>query len=276
MQSKKPIRIVITVILLLATVTMVLPLLWMISSSMKPEADVFKFPIEWIPKRLNVIENYTKVFSGEFKFLASFFNSFKISISVTILQLIIASMGAFAFSKLEFKFKKTIFSLMIATMMIPEQVTLVPRFVIIKQLNLMDSHLGLILMSAFSVYGVFLLTQNMKSIPDTIIEACKIDGAGYLRIFAQIVVPLAQPALVTLGILRFIWTWNDYQNPLIFINTKTLYTVQLSMAQFSSQTGVMYSLLMAASVVSTIPLIIIFIFGQNVIIDGISAGAVKG
>lgn len=142
--------------------------------------------------------------------------------------------------------------------------------------GLLNSHTGLVLLLAFSVYGVFLLRQNMIAIPDALIEAAKIDGAGYARIFWQIVLPMSKPALATLAILRFIWTWNDFQNPLIFLQSKSLFTLQLGMSQFASQSGTFYSLLMAASVCAIVPLLLVFIAGQRFIVEGIAAGAVKG
>lgn len=269
-------KVIMTVILVIFTFTMLFPLLWMISSSLKPEVDVFNFPIEWIPRRWSAIENYGEIWKGNYNFPLYYWNTFKISAIVTISQLLIASMGAFAFAKLNFPMKNFWFTLFLGTMMIPDQVTIIPKFILMRELHLIDTHLGLILLQVFSVYGVFLLKQNMMSIPDVIIEAAKIDGASTFRIFWQIAVPMSQPALVTLGILRFIWTWNDYQNALIFLNSRDLYTIQLGMSQFASQSGTFYSLLMAASVCAILPLLILFIIGQNTIIEGIASGSVKG
>jgi len=265
-----------TVVLGLFTVSMLFPLLWMLSASFKLELDVFNYPIQWIPPRWNAVNNYMQIWSSRYSFPLFYWNTFKIAGSVTVIQLLIASMGAFAFAKLNFKFKNALFALFIATMMIPDQVTIVPRFMLLTWLHLIDTHSGLVLLLAFSVYGIFLLRQYMMSIPDSLIEAAKIDGAGYTRIFLRIILPLSKPVLATLAILRFIWTWDDYMNPLIFLNSKELFTIQLGMAQFASQTGTYYSLLMAAAVCAMLPLLVIFVFGQRFIIDGIATGAVKG
>lgn len=265
-----------TLALGLFTVSMLFPLLWMLSASFKTELDVFNYPIQWIPPRWNAVENYMQIWSSRYSFPLYYWNTFKIAGSVTAIQLLTASMGAFAFAKLNFKFKQPLFALFIATMMIPDQVTIVPKFMLLTWLKLIDTHSGLVLLLVFSVYGIFLLRQYMFSIPDSLLEAAKIDGAGYTRIFLRIILPLSKPVLATLAILRFIWTWDDYMNPLIFLNSKELFTIQLGMAQFASQTGTYYSLLMAAAVCAMLPLLVLFVFGQRFIIDGIASGAVKG
>ncbi|WP_139999335.1 carbohydrate ABC transporter permease [Paenibacillus paridis] len=265
-----------TLLLGLFTITMLFPLLWMLSASFKYEVDVFNFPIEWIPPRWNAWNNYKEVWSSNYDFPLYYLNSIKVSVFVTVTQLLIATMGAFAFAKLNFKFKQGLFALFLATMMIPDQVTIVPKFMLLTWLGLIDTHGGLVLILLFSVYGVFLLRQYMMSIPDSLIEAAKIDGAGYTRIFIQIVIPISKPAIATLAILRFIWTWDDYQNPLIFLNSKELFTLQLGMSQFASQSGTYYSLLMAAAVCAVVPLLLVFIAGQKFIVEGITSGAVKG
>ncbi len=269
-------KLIRTLALGLFTVTMLFPLLWMLSASFKTELDVFNYPIQWIPPRWNAVENYMQIWSSRYSFPLYYWNTFKIAGLVTAIQLLTASMGAFAFAKLNFKFKQPLFALFIATMMIPDQVTIVPKFMLLTWLHLIDTHSGLVLLLVFSVYGIFLLRQYMFSIPDSLLEAAKIDGAGYTRIFLRIILPLSKPVLATLAILRFIWTWDDYMNPLIFLNSRELFTIQLGMAQFASQTGTYYSLLMAAAVCAMLPLLILFVFGQRFIIEGIASGAVKG
>ena len=268
-------RILLTLILALLTVTMLFPLLWMISASFKYESDVFTFPIEWIPKNPN-FQNYKEVWFGKYDFPLYYWNTIKLSVIVTVVQLLISAMGAFAFAKINFKFREAIFALFLATMMIPDQVTIVPKFMLMKELHLLNTHAGIVLMMVFSVYGVFLLRQHMIGIPDALIDAAKIDGAGYWRIFWQIMLPMSTPALVTLGILRFIWTWNDYQTALIFLSDQKLYTLQLGMSQFASESGAFYSQMMAAAVCAIVPLLILFVIGQKNIMEGIASGAVKG
>jgi multiple sugar transport system permease protein len=273
---KKILRIVATLVLGIMALTMALPLLWMISASMKFEADVFKYPVEWIPKRFNVIENYKEVWSGRYNFGIFYLNSIKVTLLTTFLQVLISAMGAYAFSKIEFKFREGLFLLYISMMMIPDQVTIIPKFMIFRSFKLFDKHLGLILLGSFSIYGMFLLKQFMTSIPTALSESAKIDGAGHGRIFLQIILPVTKPALATLAMLKFVWTWNDYQNPLIFLKSEKLYTIPLGMTKFMTEYTSYYSLIMVAAVCAIIPLIVVFLFGQKYIMDGMMVGAVKG
>lgn len=269
-------KIVLTAVFVALGISFLLPLLWMISSSMKVESDVFKFPIEWIPKTWNALQNYSEVWGPNYNFGLYYLNSIKITVFSTIFQGLVAALGAYAFVVLNFKGKNLLFMLYLATMMIPSQVTVVPQFVIMRSLGLYNTHLGVIVLMVFSVYGVFLLRQAIMAVPPSLIEAAKIDGASHLRIFSQIVLPMIQPSLVTLAIIKFIWTWNDYQTALIFLSSRELFTIPLGMQQFASQTGTFYSLIMVASVSATLPLILVFLFGQRFIIEGMTAGAVKG
>lgn len=276
MQKKKRLSgILATLAVGLFTVTMLFPLLWMISASFKFETDVFSFPIEWIPSRWN-FGNYAEVWSGKYDFPLYYWNTIKLSVIVTALQLIISAMGAFALAKINFKGRHVLFTIFIATMMIPDQVTIVPKFMLMSGMGLNNTHACLILLMVFSVYGVFLLRQHMISIPDALMEAARIDGAGYWCVFWRVMLPMSTPAMITLGILRFIWTWNDYQSALIFLNDQKLYTLQLGMNQFASESGTFYAQLMAAAVCAIVPLLVIFIVGQKNIMEGIASGAVKG
>ena len=194
----------------------------------------------------------------------------------TVLQILVSALGAYGFTKIKWKGRNQLFLVYLATMMIPAQVMIVSRFVIMQKMNLYNTHMGIIMMTMFSLYGVFLLRQAMMAIPDSLCESAKIDGAGHLRIFFQIIFPLVKPSIATLAVLKFVWTWNDYQTPLIFLSNRKLFTIQLGMKLFASESGSIYSLTMAAAVSATIPLIILFLFGQRYNIDGIDSGAVKG
>ncbi len=267
---------IVTVLFWIVGVSMLMPLVWMISTSMKFEADVFTFPIQWIPTRFNAIENYNTVWGEQYNFAMYYWNSIKVTILTTLAQVVVSAMGAYGFSKIKWKYRDQLFLLYLATMMIPPQVTIVSRFMINKFLGLYDTHLGIILMLSFSVYGVFLLRQAMTAIPESLSESARIDGAGHFTIFARIILPLTKPSLATLAILKFVWTWNDYQTPLVFLNSRELYTIQLGMKQFQTEAGSYYSLIMAAAVSAIIPLVIFFLMGQRHVIDGIASGAVKG
>jgi multiple sugar transport system permease protein len=247
----------------------------MISTSFKIEGEVFAFPIQWIPHTWN-FSNYANAWSGSFSFPLFYFNTIKVSILTTILQVAISALAAYAFAKIHYKHSKKIFMVYLSTLMIPAQVTIIPCFMIFKWIGIIDTHLSIIIVSSFSVYGVFLLRQFMSTIPDEMSEAAIIDGANHLQIFGSIVIPMVKPAIATLAMLKFIWTWNDYQNPLIFLVSPKLFTLQLGMRSFSSEYGNQYALTMAAAVLAILPLMLVFLFCQRFIIEGISIGAVKG
>ncbi|EMS70062.1 carbohydrate ABC transporter permease [Ruminiclostridium cellobioparum] len=269
-------KTVITLILFAFSLVMVLPFIWMISTSMKYEVDVFTYPIQWIPAKFRIIENYREVWFGDAPFTLYYFNSIKVTVITTVLSLLISSMAAFAFSKLKFPGRDKIFLLIIATMIIPDQVTLIPRFLYFKWLHLFDTHICLIISMLFSQSNIFFITQFMKSLPAELSDSAKIDGAGTFRTFWNIILPLTKPAIATMAIIKFIWSWNDYQNVLIFITNAKLFTIQIGVRMFTDKYGSFYSLIMAASVSAIIPLFIVFALGQKYIIEGLTAGSVKG
>lgn len=269
-------KIVLTVIFWAIGITMLLPLVWMISTACKVEADVFNFPIEWIPHRWNLVNNMKEVWGGKYNFGMYYINTVKVTIAATFLQVFVSSLGAYGFSKVQWKGRDQVFLAYLATMMIPPQVTIVSQFIIMREIGLYNTHLGLILMLAFSVYGVFLLRQGMMSVPASLSESAMIDGAGHWTIYSRIIIPMIKPSLATLATLKFVWTWNDYQAPLVFLNSRDLYTIQLGMKQFASESGSYYSLIMAAAVSAILPLIIVFLCCQRFVVDGIASGAVKG
>jgi multiple sugar transport system permease protein len=269
-------KIILTLFMMILGVALSLPFLWMISASFKPEIDVFKYPIEWIPKHWQIYKNYHEVWFGDHPFATYYWNTIKVSVLTTLLSLTVSSMAAYAFSHLNFKGKNILFFIVLMTFMIPMSSIIVPQFMIFKWLHLFDSHLGLILVGSFSALGTFMLRQFFLGIHKEYLEAAKIDGAGQFRMFTLIALPLVRPALATYAILRFIWTWNDYANPLIFIRSEHLETIQIGIQKFASESGVYYSLIMAGTVSAILPLIVIFIFGQKQVIDGIALGGVKG
>ena len=269
-------KIVLTILFWAIGITMLLPLFWMISTACKVEADVFNFPIQWIPPRWNLANNMKEVWGGKYNFGMYYWNSIKVTIAATILQVFVSTLGAYGFSKVNWKGRDQVFMLYLATMMIPPQVTVVSQFIIMREIGLYNSHLGIILLLAFSVYGVFLLRQAMMAVPNSLSESATIDGAGHWTIYSRIILPLVKPTMATLATLKFVWTWNDYQTPLVFLNSRELYTIQLGMKQFASESGSYYSLIMAAAVSSILPLVIVFLFCQSFVVEGIAAGAVKG
>ncbi|OLS40709.1 carbohydrate ABC transporter permease [Bacillus sp. MRMR6] len=269
-------KLIVTVIMVLIGICFLMPFLWMISASFKVEEDVLTFPIQWIPERWNVFENYKEVWTGSMPFLLLYWNSIKVTVLTTLVSCTVSCLAAYGFAKINFRGREFIFLIVLATFMIPPQTLLVTQFLLYRWLGLYDTHTGLILLNSFSVFGTFMLRQFYLGISNEIIESARMDGAGHLRIFTSIALPLVRPAIATYAILRFIWTWNDFQNPLIFLRSKELYTIQLGVQSFSDQHGSVYSLMMAASVSAILPLLIIFIIGQKNVIEGIQLGGVKG
>ena len=269
-------KIMITIIIFIVSIMFLLPFVWMLSTSFKIEADVFKFPIQWIPERWNGFNNYRQVWFGEFPFYLYYWNSIKVAVLTTLVSSTVSALAAYGFSKVDFPAGKWLFLIVLATYMVPPQASLVPQFILYRNIGLFDSHLGLILLGSFSVLGTFMLRQFFMGIHNEYIDAAKIDGAGHWRIFWSIALPIVRPAVATYAILRFIWTWNDYQNPLIFLRTDALYTIQLAMQKFTTINGEFYSLIMAAAVSAILPLLIVFIIGQKQVIEGIALGGVKG
>ncbi|AEI40736.1 carbohydrate ABC transporter permease [Paenibacillus mucilaginosus] len=265
-----------TVVMLAVSILFLLPFIWMLSASFKLETDVFKYPIQWIPERWNAVENYKEIWAGQYAFYLYYWNSIKVAVLTTLISCAVSALAAYGFSKIDFPAGKWLFLIVLATYMVPSQAILIPQFILYRNIGLFDSHFGLILLGCFSVLGTFMLRQFFMGLHNDYIESAKIDGAGHWRIFWQIAFPLVRPAIATYAILRFIWTWNDYQNPLIFIRTDKLYTIPQAVDKFASMNGEFYSLIMAAAVSAIFPLLITFIIGQKSVIEGIAVGGVKG
>ncbi|NIK70834.1 multiple sugar transport system permease protein [Paenibacillus sp. BK033] len=267
---------IFTVLLGAFSLMFLTPLVWMVSSAFKFEKDVMRFPIQWIPEKINLVYNFKSVWMGRVPFYDFYWNSLKVAIITTVITLLISSMSAYALTKLRFRGRHMIFLAMLSFMIIPDQATLIPRFLIIRWLGLYDTHAAIILMSMFSIYFTFLLRQFMSDISDEYLEAARIDGAGHLRTFFSIMIPLCRPVLATVAIIKFIWTWNDYQNPLIFLLSKKLYTIPLGITLFRDDYTNNYAIMMMAALSAIIPLLAIFIIMQKQVINGIALGGVKG
>lgn len=268
-------KLSMTIIMSICGIFFMMPFLWMISASLKPEKDVFTYPIQWIPQTWNAITNYRHVWEQS-PFGQYYLNSIQVSVLTTLLSVTVSCMAAYGFTKVQFKGRDAIFILVLAIYMVPQQAILVPQFIIYRWLGLFDTHIGLILLNSFSVLGTFLLRQFFLSVNNEYLEAARIDGAGHYRIFSSVILPLVKPAIATYAILRFIWTWNDYQNPFIFLRSEAKFTLQLGIQSFGDENGMFYSLMMAAAVSAILPLLLVFIAGQKQVIEGIAAGGVKG
>lgn len=270
----KPGTVFIYIICILAAVVMIIPFLWMLSASFKAKNEIFTEPIKWIPEVFRTV-NYEKIFN-DIPFLTYFLNTVKITVSVTALQLVTSSMAAYAFAKLKFPGRDKIFLAYLGTMMVPWHAIMIPQFIVIQRLGLYDNQLALILTGAFSAFGVFILRQNMMSIPDSLAEAAKIDGCGFWGIYTRIVLPLSKTGLITLGVLTFNSVWNDYMGPMIYLDTDTKKTIQLGLATFKRQFDTDYGAIMAGTVISLIPIVIVYAIGQKYIVEGVAHTGVKG
>lgn len=268
-------KTIMTVLLFGFAILMIMPFLWMISTSFKINGEVFNYPIEWIPKTWHW-ENYQKVWGGTDPFYIFYWNSIKITVITVAGNLFTSAMAGFAFAKIRFKGRNFLFLLYLSTMMIPGQVLLVPRFILFDQLHLINTHTSLILPGLFTVFGTFLMRQFFSSLPNELLEAGRVDGAGYWRNFWQICLPLTKPAIVTLLILSFTWHWNDYENPLIMLRDKPLYTIPLGLTSYVEEFGTNYVLMMAASVSALVPVLIVVIVCQKWFVEGVASSGLRG
>ncbi|MBN2004236.1 MAG: carbohydrate ABC transporter permease [Anaerolineae bacterium] len=253
---------------------MLLPFLWMLSASLKLDKDVFRFPIQWIPA-VPQWSNYAKIWT-QIPFLTFFGNTAKLTVIITALQLFTSSFAGYAFAKLEFKGRDVLFLAYIASIAIPWQSYMVPQFIMMRRMDLVDKHLSLILLQAFSAFGVFLMRQFFVSIPNDILDAARIDGLSEYGIYFQIMLPLSKPALATLTIFTAVFVWNDFMGPLIYLNTQSLKTIQLGLRMFIMQYSANYALIMAASLVSLIPVITLFLSFQQFFVEGVASTGIKG
>lgn len=256
------------------TLIMLLPFAWMLSASLKLSRDVFVFPIEWIPSQPRW-ENYTEIWT-KIPLALFIYNTSKLTIIVTLLQLLTSSFAAYAFAKLRFPYKNTLFLGYIATIAMPWQVYMVPQFLLMREFGLNNTHLALILLQAFTAFGVFLMRQFYMSIPNELCEAARIDGMNEYQIWAKIMLPLSKPALSTLTIFTFVTTWNDFLGPMIYLTKTELKTIQIGLRMFISQYSAEYGLIMAASVVALIPVLIVFLALQRFFVEGVASSGIKG
>ena len=266
--------ILVLIILVVLALFMLFPVVWMVLGSFKPKDELFAVPMNLLPVRWKYT-NYGDVFR-KIPFANYYVNTAKIAVLSTLGQVVTCSLSAYAFSKLHFRGRDALFLLYLGTMMIPYQVTMIPQYELIRNMGLLDTHFGLILLHWFSPFGVFLLRQFMLSIPDSFVEAARIEGANDLRILGSIILPLSTSALATLVTLKFLDSWNDYTAPMIMLSSKMKYTLQLGLRTFQQEFGVEYTLILAGTTMSLIPILIIYIFAQNYFIEGIAAGGVKG
>ena len=262
------------VVLGVAFIAVVTPFVWMILGSFKGQGELLRVPPTWLPESPS-LNNYRDLFSKQ-SFLRYFVNSTVVAVAVTLGNLLFCSMLGYALAKLEFRGKRLVFALVMGTLMVPGMVTFVPLFVMVANLGLVDSYPGLILPFLVTPFGVFLMRQFMTTLPDDLLDAGRVDGAGELRIFRQIILPLCGPALATLGILSFLGSWNSFLWPLVVAQTQEHYTLPVALALFSTGQNVTnYGLLLAGATVVVLPILIVFLIFQRRFIEGIATTGIK-
>ncbi len=263
-----------TVILAIGALISLFPFYWMLVSSFKPEGDMFKYPPALLPKTFT-LENYTELLT-QTDFLRNMANSVFVAICYTVLSVFLCSLCGYTFAKLRFPGRGFLFGVVIATMSLPFEITLIPLFKLMNSIHWTNSYLSVIVPFAATAWGVFLMRQSMLDIPDELLDAARIDGASEFKIYYRVVVPVMKPALGALAILQFLSSWNDYIWPLIALTENKMMTVPVALALFKSGYFANYGSITAGAFISSLPIIIVFFALQKFFVRGALFGAVKG
>ena len=266
-------RVLVHTILILCSITMLVPFLWMISCSLKDIDELFMAPPVWIPKHI-AWENYVYMFE-QAPWGTYFINTIVITVFTILGQLITCSMAAYAFARLKFKGRNALFVVYLGTMMIPFQVVMIPQFQIIKVLGLIDNIWSLIIIGIFIAFGTFLLRQFFLTLPRELEEAAMIDGCSYPRIFWEVILKNSKPALMTLVIFTFMNTWNDFLRPLIFLNNQENWTLSMGLAKFQGTYVTQWNQMMAGALISMLPILVVYMFAQKYFVQGIVMSGIK-
>ncbi len=267
-------RLPIYLLLLLGAAVMLFPFLWMVSTSLTEDFALFATPPELVPSPVEE-ENYSRL--SELVPIWRFaLNSVAVAAIATALQVLTSAMGAYAFSRLHFRGRDALFLLYLATLMVPFQVTIVPLFIEMRYLGLVDSYPGLILPTIASAFGTFMLRQAFLTLPRELEEAAFVDGAGHWTVFTRIALPLVTPTLATFGIFAFMASWNSFLWPLVIINSQELMTLPLGLANLHGQYTTQWNLVMAGTTVSVVPILVLYLFAQRYIVRGFVFSGIKG
>ena len=272
-KHRKKLHIGGNIILFVVALLVFVPLVWLIVSSFKTDADVIKYPPAFLPEQW-VLTQY-KYVSEAIPVFSMLKNTVVFAGSVTIVSLIIDSLAAFAFARMEFRGKKVLFTIILMTMMVPFQIIMIPLYIEEYKLGILDTLLGLILPRASGAYGIYMLTSFFSRIPKSIEEAARIDGLNNFQIYHKIVIPLSKPALITLGIYHFMNNWNDLLYPMILTNSVENRTLSAGLAILVGSNSIKYGPTLAATVISITPLLLLFLFGQRFFIEGTATGGDK-
>lgn len=274
--KKSKLRKLLTHLVLIITCGIfIVPFAWMILTSLKASTEVYATPPTIIPKVL-AWHNYIDIFH-QIPYLRYTLNTLFITVLCVVGMTVSSSLVAYSLSKVKWRGKDFLFPFIIATMMIPFQVTMLPMYILYNKLHFIGTYLPLILPSFFGgAYNIFLLRQFFMTIPDSLLEAATIDGAGEGRIFLKVMIPLCKPAITTVAIFTFLGTWSDFMGPLLYLNNEKMYTISVGLQAFTQSHHVEWGVLMAASAVFTIPIVILFFFTQRYFIEGITITGIKG
>lgn len=280
-KKKTVVSCLMTAFIVAFALFMLVPFFWMISASFKQQRDVMTIPIQWIPKYFYP-DNYKEVLhlgnaaKKDYHFFLSYWNSIKVSVLSTACSVLTAATAGYAFAKLKFKGSQVLFLIYLAQMMVPSQLTLIPRFVFFSELGLTNNHFSVIAPKLIAVSSTFMMRQAFLSTPDDLRESAKIDGAGEWQIWYKIMMPVVKPTISALATVQFLDSWNSYLDPLIFLSDWRLRTLPIALNQFVSEEGTQYNLTMAACCLTVIPIFIVFLCGQKFFVKGLTVGAVKG
>ena len=264
-------------LVILVALIVILPFLWMIVSAFKSQRELFAYPPSFFPKNWKV-ENFVEAATrGSISFLRMFLNTMMIAVPTTVFNIIFSSMAGYAFARLRFPFRNAIFMIFIASMMVPYALTLIPRFLLFKDLGFYDTYIPLIVPVMFgTAFSIFLTRQFFMTLPKELEEAAIVDGCSHFRIWAQIFMPLTKPIIATLAVFQFQSSYNDFLGPVIYISSDVKFTVQMGLNSFRNSFSTRYDLIMAGSIMALIPVVILFICCQKYIVRGIVMGGVKG
>jgi ABC-type glycerol-3-phosphate transport system permease component len=265
-------RIPIYFLLLFFTVIALVPFVWLVAATVKPSGDIFTYTF-FGPKATT--QNYRDLFTNE-PFLRYLLNSIFITSAGVSLQLFLSSLAGFALAKYQFKGKKAVYLLMLATLMIPGQVTMAPAYELLYRMGLVDTYAGLIVPGAVSVFGIFLFDRALRQVPDELIHAARVDGCTEFRIYWDIVMPIARPTIGAFCLMGFMGSWNSFLWPAILLHTKTRFTLPIALSQMLGIYSQQYGMLMAGTLLAVLPVIVLFFVLQKEFVAGLTAGAVKG
>jgi len=269
-----PRALLLNVALILGLVVSLGPLVWMVLSSVKPEGEIRRFPPTLFPEQFTT-SNYTRLFDS-LNFPQFFLNSVVVAVAVTAGSVLFSAMVGYALAKIDFPGRRLLFLLVMGTLMVPGMVTFVPLFVLVANLDLINTYAALILPFLAAPFGVFLMRQFMLDVPDELLDAARVDGAGEFRTFFRIVLPQTRPALATLGILTFLGSWNNFLWPLVAVQSADMYTLPVALALYTvGQNTVQYGLMVAGATVIVVPILVVFLFLQRHIVQGISTTGLK-